>query len=334
MNKTVAHILEIICSGLVGAVLTIGYQHFIAPSQAFTVVYNGEETIVTKTAYTELVEQNNELKQELSLAKEQLNEFQAQLEQQNLVEEIDKIIQDATNYWNNSDYVQALTILKNSKSKSADISFLYKQYSNEYCISLLEQSDLFISERKYDEAIEILEQGKALVFDNQAISNKIQDINNKLPIKLSKLKISTSRYFDLNQDKPSKDTVGNKYTSGNVFITYAEGESGYGYSTFYLGEKYTSLSGTIAVSDESENRDDVQLEGWIEIYSKNGEDYTQLWASPMLSRMTSPIKIPEISISSSEWLEIRYYNNGEYWNMMAGYHSLRVIISDVMVFND
>lgn len=221
--------------------------------------------------------------------------------------------------------------MKTSKSKSTDINSLYKKYSDEYSLNLLSQADLLISERKYSEAIELLKSGSDIVNNIQILNDKINEINSKQPIKLSDLKISASRFFSQNQDKPIEDTVGNKYSAENTFITYADGESNYGYATFYLGEKYTLLNDIVAVSDESENRSDVQLEGWIEIGTKNGEEFNSIWSSKTLSRTTSTIEVPDLDISNAEWLEIRYYNNGEYWNMMAGYHSLRVIISNAMI---
>lgn len=35
-KKILIHILEIGCSGLIGVVATIGYQHFFAQNQSFT----------------------------------------------------------------------------------------------------------------------------------------------------------------------------------------------------------------------------------------------------------------------------------------------------------
>lgn len=328
-------------SGIIGVILTICYQHFFNSPQSFTLIYNGEEMVVTESIYTEIMEENSSLKNEIEITKKQINELQeqinkqqAELEQQNSLDEINKIVENATDYWNNNDFVQALTLLKNSKTKSTDISTLYEKYSEEYVLKLLTQVDLLISERKYDDAIELLKEGKSVVYNDKMLNDKINDINNNQPKKLSDLKISASRFFSQNQDRPIEDTVGNKYSAGNSFITYAEGESNYGYATFYLGKKYTSLNGIVAVSDESENRSDTQLKGWIEIGTKIGDEFNPLWSSQTLSRMTSTEEIPELDLTDAEWMEIRYYNNGEYWNLTAGYHSLRIIISDVMIYSD
>ena len=301
--------------------------------QALESIYQERES--NKREIDSLNAQINELNIEISDLNTEVNEKQLQIDNQQSQEEIDKIIKNATDYWNNSDYIQALTLLKNEKLKSSDIESLYEQYSQKYVSNLLAQADSLISEKKHDEAIDILKESKGIVYNDKMVEDKINDITNNQPIKLSALKVSASRFFSKNQDKPIEDTVGNRYSTGNSFITYAEGDSKYGYATFFLDQKYTSLTGNIAVSDESENRSDIQLEGWIEIGTKNNNDeFNLLWSSPTLSRATSPIEIPEIDLSNSEWLEIRYYNNGNYYSLANGNLSLRIIISDVMIYND
>lgn len=319
-----------IFSGLFGVILTILYQHFFNPPQSFTLMYNGNEVVVTETEYVELVEENNSLKEQIETIKVELSSLQAELEDQESAQTIEYLIKQATAYWNNSDYVQALAVLKNSNTQSEDIELLYSRYSTEYTLDLLVQADNLIAEKKYDEAISLLATGQSLVSDFTKIQQKISEIRDNAPIKLSKLKITSSRFFNVQDSKSLVDTVGNSYPSGNLFTAYAEGESKYGYASFYLGGKYTGLTGTIAVSDESE---DVGLEGWIEIYSIIGEDYTRLYQSPTLNRMTAPIELPEINLSHADWIEIRYYNGENYFSLAGGYHSLRIIISNVILYS-
>lgn len=362
-NSIKAQLVSSIAGAVVGSIITGGISYMINFSNQDTIKKNTVETLsiyfdsvdkdmsyeeALQTIYKDseslkqeieilnkqIVDESEKSKQEIVMLKEQLELQQSQIDQQNSQEEINEIIQSATEYWNNSDYIQSLTLLKNSKAKSLDIAKIYEQYSEKYVEYLLSQADLLVSERKYNDAVEILKKGKGITSNDKKLNDKINSINSNQPIKLSDLKISTSRFFYQSQDRQAEDTVGNRYSTGNLFITYAEGEKNYGYATFYLGQKYTSLTGIIAVSDESENRSDTQLKGWIEIGTKDGDKFNQLWTSPILSRATSQIEIPETDLSESEWLEIRYYNNGEYWNLAAGYHSLRVIISDVMIYSD
>lgn len=77
-KKTISHIFEIGCSGLIGAIITIGFQYFHPTNSSFTFIYNGEEMVVTESSYTELVKENEILHKELLDVKNKLNELQAQ----------------------------------------------------------------------------------------------------------------------------------------------------------------------------------------------------------------------------------------------------------------
>lgn len=323
---------EIGCSGIIGAILTMAFQYFVLP-QSFTFVYNGNKVVVTESTYMELATENDNLQKKLTAVQKELDEMKAQVESVQSKENVRKIVQEATDYWNHGEYVQALTLLKNDGIQSDNMKILYENFSDEYCLIVLKEVDELLAGRDYEEAKNILTEAKTLVSDKRTLESKLEDIENNQPVKLSDLKISASRFFEINQDEPVMDSVGNRYPIGNIFIARAEGDKKYGYATFYLGKKYEGLSGSIAVSDESENRSDTQLEGWVEIYSKQGEDYTQLYSSPVLSRTVSPIEVPDLSLSDAEWLEIRYYNKANYFSLANGYHSLKVILSNFMVYS-
>lgn len=337
--KHIKGILTVVCSGLLGVVISLVYQH--NTPQSFTFVMNGNEIVVTESSYASLLEENEQLKSDLNTAQgqisditEQLQELQGLLDEYESTEYIRQIISEATTYWADADYIQSLTVLRNNRTRSEEISTLYQRYSEDYCLKIIAQIDDLVSNRKYAEATEILSEARNFVANTATIDSKISEINNNVPQNLSKLKISSSRFFELRQDRAVEDSVGNKYSPGNNFILHAEGDSGYGYATFYLGGKYTGFAGTIAVSDESEDPDSTDLEGHIEIYIKNGEDYTHLHSSPNLNRTLSPIPIPELALSNAESLEIRYYNHGTYFSLAGGYHSLRIIITDAVVYSD
>lgn len=323
--KTIA---SIVFSGIGGSIITIMYQHFFNPPQSFTLIYGGNEIIVTETRYVEIVEENQKLKEEIESLKEDISFFQTKIEDQENILATENILKQATDYWNQSDYVQALTILKNSNTQSDGVKALYSQYSDEYTLNLLVQADNMISERRYEDALRILSAGKNIVLNSSTILQKIDEVNNSVPVKLSKTKIASSRFFRSENSGSLLDTVGNSYPSGNTFTVYAEG-SRYGYASFYVGEKYTGLTGVIAVSNDSR---DVGLEGRVEIYSKKDDDYTLLYQSPSLNRMTVPIVLPELNFSSADLIEIRYYNGGDYFSIIDGYLSLKIIISDVVLY--
>ena len=325
--------LKVTCSGIGGVLLTLIVQSIFQKSPSFTFVYNGDEVVVTESSYESLMEDNEKLEGMVSSLEKQVAELQGKMDDEAFRKNIEDTIKVATDYWNNGEYIQALSALKNSNIDAESIKALYQNYSENYSAIVTEQANGMITEKKYDDAKNLLTDAMPIVDDTSTLKEKLSEINSNMPIELSNLKISASRYFELIEDKAVEDSIGNRYTLGNIFSTRAEGDTGYGYATFYLGQKYSGLTGVIAVSDESENRADVQLEGWIEIYSKKGDKYQNLYTSPILSRAISPVDVPEIDLSDAEWLEIRYYNNGDYFSIAGGYHSLRVLLSDFMLYS-
>lgn len=247
---------------------------------------------------------------------EQINKQQVEIDQQNSVDEINRIIQDATDYWNNSEYIQSLTLLKNSKSKSTDIEVLYKQYSEEYSNNLLFQADLLLSERKRNDAIEILRKGNVLVFDNTNINNKISEINNKPTSLLSELTpISgtddTDRYalWDIS----TQDNYGNKYSSG---ILMKQSYTDKVHLVYALDNQYTILTGKFVLSEKSKNTDGNYV---LYAYTLVNGEMNLLYESPILTTATRPIDI-EINVSNVMDLVIEVYDpNKESKNAWIGF---------------
>lgn len=245
MGETFKNIMISALSGIAGVALSIGYQHFFAPPQSFTFIYNGEEMVVTETEYLDLVNKLSSTQQSLESAQNELKKIKQK-----------KQIETSSNN------------------------------------------------------------------------------NNESFLPLSNLKLSASRFLTQIQDRSLEDTIGNTYESGNLFEMCAE-DNEYGYASFYLGGKYKKITGNIAISDESDNENELnkQLESYIEIYSKNGENYNLLYTSPILNKISSPINLSTLNLdlSDCEWLEIRHYNNGTYY--FYGPHSLRILLANVIVEN-
>lgn len=114
-------------------------------------------------------------------SKEQLNNKQKEIDKQNSAEEINRIIQNATDYWNDSDYVQCLTLLNNSKSKSTDIEYLYEKYSIKYIEYVIHTANIQIEKNKYNKAISILKDAMYVVYDDSVLRTEIENIKNSKP---------------------------------------------------------------------------------------------------------------------------------------------------------
>lgn len=308
-------------------------------SETFTDV---KEDMTFRKAVETITEEYEEKKQEivkLNSTIDDLNktikEKDAYIAEQSSEQVITDIIKQATDYWDDEDYIQALILLKKNKSISKDIQTLYEQYSDKYSQIIISKTNELINARKYSEAEELLNEtlNQDVLADSSMLKQQLAKIKTNHPVELSKLKMTDDRHIKLTE-KTVEDTVGNKYPSGNVFIISAEGEGGYGSGLFYTGSKYQYLSGIIAVSDESTKSDRIMLEGHIEILTKNKDGKVrQVYESETLSRAISQIPLNDLDIENSEWVEIRFYSSDDYFSLAEGYHSLSIILSDFELYN-
>ncbi len=209
--------------------------------QALEAIYNEKELL--KNNINSLNIQVNNLNEELNKKETKINNLTSQ-------EEINKIIQNATDYWNDSNFIQSLTLLKSSKSKSSDIEALYKQYLNQYREYLLSEADSFVSDNKHDEAIALINDSLGIMSDDTTLKQKIEEIKNSKPQALMNLILpyETKAYTQ----KISSDFMqmgGDKYYNGfQLDRTYSTC-----YAIFNLNSKYTKITGIIGHIDGSGN---------------------------------------------------------------------------------
>ena len=93
-----------------------------------------------------------------------------------------------------------------------------------------------------------------------------------------------------------KDTIGNIYTGKiNCFMNYAFGSSAQ--VTYYLGGKYKTLSGTIAVGEGTDNGNAVALCIMA--------DDTSIYATDEMERVSEPINF-SIDVENAKWLKLEW----------------------------
>ena len=211
--------------------------------QALEAIYNEKENL--KNDIQSLNIDLNNLNEDLNKKTAEINTLTSQ-------EEINKIIQNATDYWNDSNFIQSLTLLKNSKSKSSDIEALYKQYLNQYKEHLLSEADSFVSENKYDDAITLINDSLVIMADDTILKQKIEEIKNSKPQALMNLILpyETKGYTQ----KISSDFMqmgGDKYYNGFQLGNTPSTSSSY--AIFNLNSKYTKITGIIGHIDGSGN---------------------------------------------------------------------------------
>lgn len=239
-------------------------------------------------------------KTQLSELNENINKKQAEIDLQNSTEEVNEIIQNATNYWNDSDFIQSLSLLKNEKTRSEDIENLYKQYSTEYTNSILLQADNLISERNNEEAIKILQEASLIVFDNKEINEKIEEINNKPSALIANL-TPVSGEIERIWNAGEKDNYGNTYSSG---ICLHQDYSNAAHVVYSLDGKYNILTGKFVLDEASKNTDGNYV---LYAYSLIDGNMSLIYTSSTLSTATRPIDI-EINVSGVMDLVIEVYD--------------------------
>lgn len=111
-------------------------------------------------------------------------------------------------------------------------------------------------------------------------------------VKLCDMKVVESEHYNSTVSN-AEDTIGNNY-SGNV-TGFSSNYSTNGYAIYYLGGKYKTLTGTIAVSDRS-------FEDATSTLSISGDE-NLLYTTEELSRLYVPIEF-SINIEGIQWLRI------------------------------
>lgn len=114
---------------------------------------------------------------------------------------------------------------------------------------------------------------------------------------LDNLKVTESHGFYENENT-AEDTVGNIYsahtvTIGNVGVLDTGGDA---YAMYYLGGKYKTLTGTIAVNDRTRE----EGSGEILIFC----DDNVIYQTGAVGRATAPISLPNLNIEGCQWLKI------------------------------
>lgn len=259
----------------------------------------------------DLADEKQATENELRTMKLQLNELQSLVDEKqaiidsvNSTDEINKILFTATEYWNSSDFVQSLTVLNNSKSRSDTIENLYKQYSDEYNKQLLQEADVLFSQGKRDEAIKILEEGKKLVFNCEVLDAKIQEIRSKSSVLLSSL---TPVSGTLNEkqyalwDVYAKDNYENRYSSG---VCMKQSYKDKLHLVYALNGKFTKLTGKFVLSEESKNTDGNYV---LYAYTLDNGEIKCIYESPVLTTATRPIDV-EITVIDVMDLVIEVYD--------------------------
>lgn len=111
--------------------------------------------------------------------------------------------------------------------------------------------------------------------------------------------VESSGLWDVNNH--AVDTLGNEYL-GNI-VKIGSGYSSNDSITYYLGKNYNTLTGVIAIADNSSNREEYNAQLFISC------DKDVVYSTDVLGRETVPIEF-SINVENCEWLKISKAGKG------------------------
>jgi hypothetical protein len=219
------------------------------------------------------------------------------------------VLSKAEGYVKDNDIASALAEITNYKetngiSENAELDTYAQKVSNEYVKMILERVTPLEEKEEYLKALTILSNAQNVV-NVPEFAAEIEKINEVKPVYLCDIKCSNSgQYNQITSGTKLMDTIGNQYEPGNLFNLYCKYSSYtryYGFADYYLGYKYKTLTGTVAVDDKSDNTTASLI---IEA------DNVQIYEIP-LSRSTEPVKI-SIDVTTVNWIKFKVVSEKNY----------------------
>lgn len=219
------------------------------------------------------------------------------------------VLSKAEGYVKDNDIASALAEITNYKetngiSENAELDTYAQKVSNEYVKMILERVTPLEEKEEYLKALTILSNAQNVV-NAPEFAAEIEKINEVKPVYLCDIKCSNSgQYNQITSGTKLMDTIGNQYEPGNLFNLYCKYSSYtryYGFADYYLGYKYKTLTGTVAVDDKSDNTTASLI---IEA------DNVQIYEIP-LSRSTEPVKI-SIDVTTVNWIKFKVVSEKNY----------------------
>lgn len=269
MKSLWQQILLSVLSGLVGVLLTIGYQHFFAKPQSFTFVLNGEEVTLSQSDYLAQKEENESLQNKVSNLETTNSNLTAE------IESLNSQINELTNGLSDVPDVQFRNIELSIDGNSIPINST--------------NSSVIINNRTYyaDDFINNILTSNT----NVTIQDNTMYIGKIIKEKASLLDQWVIENHGVNVNKNKTDSYGKTHTNTLFF------DNG-NYIIYSLNEEYSLLKLNIAISE------DASLDQSSVLIIK--ADGNVVYTSQELTKTTQAFDVFDIPINNCSLLTIEY----------------------------
>ena len=228
--------------------------------------------------------------------------------EEKITETIDFIISETLNetssYENANDYIGAMNIIDNICDiigNDYELTSKYNELSAKYIdFSISEAEKTFNTEKNYNGAISIITAAIDNIGEDTRLVSELEKYEAYIPVYLNNLDY-IDKYGSIKHENEPKDNYGNIYTYG---LRVGGWGSGVYYVTYYLGQNYTTLSGTCILPYSYRN---TTASKHFEIYG----DSELLFRSNDMTTMSNPQKFV-IDVSNVTNLTIKFPMNDSY----------------------
>lgn len=167
--------------------------------------------------------------------------------------------------------------------------------------------------------------------DPARINDLLDELEGVSEVALTSLTVASSSRFELIEGS-QKDTAGNSYSSDDTWVGRPNSADSPSVISFYIGKKYRSLNGVIAVEYVEDTSILKDYEARLELRgSVDGSDSKVIWQKDHITMNTAPTDIPsnEIDLSDFDWLEFRVYSTKGYTG-----NGIPVLLSNVKLIKE
>lgn len=139
----------------------------------------------------------------------------------------------------------------------------------------------------------VIEQAESVGIIEQ---EEISTVTESSVVYLNSLKVAEKSDMFYENDDSAIDTIGNTYT-GHLMIV--GGQCNHGaedYAIYYLGGKYKTLSGVVAMHDSTDNGSSAEV-----LISC---DDNIIYSTGTMSRVSAPVEFSQINVEDCQWLKV------------------------------
>lgn len=183
----------------------------------------------------------------------------------------------------------------------SELTALLESAQSAYETYVTSEVSTLVSAGEYDDALSLIQKALNVMPESTSLDALYETTQAAQPVKLSSLTLAeTDGNIELvTGQEIYTDTIGNTYGSGNLYRIEKGGSgSKEPYVKYYLGSEYTTMTFTIAVSNEDDNCKDTRT---VTVY---GDEDEVLYTSGEIDRTTVPIEVT-VDVSGTDWIYIK-----------------------------